>query len=307
MLQARHKNLSINKAFTLIELLIVIAIIAILAALLLPALSSAKLKAYEVTCLNNTRELAQMEIIYQQDYGKGIVTNQDIPSTPAWARPRSVMDGGGYVAAKYDTADFRICPVAKQLAPMPVFYPPIGPVFSFGAGTAVNCWRDGNTLSPSFGAGIDLTTGSTGSYAINDWFSNPEFHVVLPPGLSNSTDAHFASASSVQCPALTPLFTDSIYISVAPGMGDIPATDLFQGLGGGTAGGDGSMGAVTIARHGAKPAYSRYPYNFRLGPLPQNRGVNISFEDGHAELVHLPDLWTLTWNRLWVPGGQPLP
>jgi prepilin-type N-terminal cleavage/methylation domain-containing protein/prepilin-type processing-associated H-X9-DG protein len=72
-----RKDLRLRAGFTLIELLVVIAIIAILAAMLLPALSRAKTRAKNITCMNNFSQLQKALIMYASDSTDFYAPNPD--------------------------------------------------------------------------------------------------------------------------------------------------------------------------------------------------------------------------------------
>ena len=62
-----------RNAFTLIELLVVIATIAILAAMLLPALQSARQRGYAANCLSNQKQLYSIWMGYAADYNEQLL------------------------------------------------------------------------------------------------------------------------------------------------------------------------------------------------------------------------------------------
>ena len=68
----------LNRAFTLIELLIVIAIIAILAAILFPVFAQAREKARQAACVSNLRQIGTAFTMYVQDYDERLPDRRDL-------------------------------------------------------------------------------------------------------------------------------------------------------------------------------------------------------------------------------------
>ena len=86
---------SIRSGFTLIELLIVIAIIAMLAALLLPALGSAKMMADSLSCKNNLRQISVALGIYLDDNNGVYPVMRCVTSGLGWPAGAQGYNGSG--------------------------------------------------------------------------------------------------------------------------------------------------------------------------------------------------------------------
>jgi prepilin-type N-terminal cleavage/methylation domain-containing protein len=86
-----HKEIALC-AFSLIELLIVIAIIALLASMLLPALRAARGEGIRISCQNNLRQLAVGTQIYTAD-NEGRLPDNNPGSTNDWVRGNLLMPG----------------------------------------------------------------------------------------------------------------------------------------------------------------------------------------------------------------------
>jgi prepilin-type N-terminal cleavage/methylation domain-containing protein/prepilin-type processing-associated H-X9-DG protein len=294
-----------RRAFTLVELLVVIGIIAVLISILLPALLRARRAAQTTQCLSNLRQLNGALSSYMQ-ISKGHVFPYYGDGTTNILWQAILLPHINPRAGKldiYTTNDTTAAAVATmQLNETVYFCPTAREGLTDGAisggpasGGAFNAWgvKWGDSIKSKF------TNGMMGSYGFNGWLyrygvaTASQDQALLNnagTGVTGWTTTR-AQDSLWQLPAVgpsaeIPTLSDSNWVDGWPHEVDQPPQPPFTLMTGQKSTAE-AMRRICLARHGGKR-------------------INVVFLDGHAATVDLRDLWKLKWHRRWATP-DPIP
>ncbi len=282
-----------RRAFTLVELLVVIGIIAVLIGVLLPALNKARKSARAVQCLSNLRQMGNAWTMYLND-AKGRLPDSiwttPAPLTAGSAQGNEVVWTGFWfgLLGNYRVNSTQIlCPEAMD--PMPFQANSAGGIK--GGGTALNSWTgefQGSTVVGIRldGSGVNPTNDASkkgwriGSYAFNGYVYTPD------PTKQPPDPKYFGKRITDVRPSTdVPVFYDCVWIENADmtnytQTSFIPPTNLK--------GDPQNCPATTSGNAQNRFLIDRHSY-----------AINVCFADGHAQRVVLTDTYNMKWMANW--------
>ncbi|MCK4293286.1 MAG: type II secretion system protein [Planctomycetes bacterium] len=251
-------------AFTLVELLVVIAVIALLMAILMPALQKVRRMGRATVCRSNVRQWGLIFHLYAQDNESKL--------------PQSIA-GGSLTAQEaywivstlsyYKAKDIRMCPSTKVIR---------GPVDRSHGGTLA-AWGP----FPSGGSGDWWADFDTGSYGLNEWCACPPSDSGSYWGFPAKDAWRTVDAKGAN---RVPLFLDCVYVDAFPLHDDGPLDFEPPPYEWQNSWGDwptNAMRLFCIDRH--------------------DGGINGVFLDGSVGKIPLRALWKLKWHRSFDVNG----
>lgn len=307
-----------RRAFTLVELLVVIGIIAVLVGILLPALNKAKQAANSAVCLSNLRQMGTAWTTYLSRSKNHLPYYIWHDPPPSGTNDLGDFVWHGYWIGLLSDMGVQpgsvICPEARD--PLPYQNPVVQ-----GAGNAKYAWTGqfqvDNTGVRIDGSGINNTSDSrkkgyrTGSYGFSKYVVltvDPTGVLVVTDKNGNNIHQWAARGDPRTGTNYLPVTGGSTNASVLKPSGEVPlmfdstwidVTSLRNGT--------VNNGKVTLASpptdlSGMNPSASGdHEYRFLIGR--HGRGINICFADGSARWVPLEETYQCAWYPGWKKGA----